>query len=215
MANPISIQKIMTGNGLIEIPIYSLSDVDDSSLRIKTPAGVGTYDLVQPSADTPLRILTSSGIMGINLGEINGGAEPINLIDFNNYSTFGVATILEEDTDDYVQVHTDSNGNGLSFPFTAMIGNVLTCNINLDIMQGVDDVISVRLWNATQNKWITTNMKTGTVTSGLHSLTNSFTLTSNHLTNGDNLELRIVQSWKNNTHDDFIFKVMKDSTLTS
>lgn len=211
MPTPISIQKIKTSGGLIEIPIYSLSDVSDSSLRIKTPAGIGAYDLVQPSVSTPLRVKTSSGIKGINLSM----EEPVNLMDYNDYVPLGVATIIEEDTADYIKVHTNSNGNGISFPFAASVGDVLTCNINVDIIQGVDDVISVRLWNVTQNKWITTNMKTGTVTSGLHNLTNSFTLTSSHLVNGDNLELRVVQSWKNSTSDDFIFKVMKDSKLTA
>jgi hypothetical protein len=207
---PISIQKIKTDSGVIEVPIYNLSDVTDQSFRVSTPLGIGAYDLVTPSSSTPLRIQTSNGIKGISLGE---AIAPMNLIDYSNFRLQGVTSILDENTADHMQVHTDSNGNGIVLPFSASIGDILTCNIDVDILQGVDDVISVRLWNSTQGKWITTNMKTGIVTSGLHTLTGSFTLTSSHLVNGDALELRVVQSWRNSTHDDFVFKLLKSSTL--
>lgn len=210
MATPIGYQKIQTSNGTVDVPIYAPGDVTYPVCRINTPNGVGCYDLVAPTSETFLRIFTSDGIKGVNLGT---SSEPENLIDANNFGTFGVSTVVEEDHADYIQVHTDSNGNGVTFPFDASIGDTLTCTMNVDIIQGVDDVISIRLWNITQNKYITTNMVTGTQTSGAHTLSKSFTLTSSHLANGDQIELRAVQSWKNSTHDDFIFRVMKNSTL--
>jgi hypothetical protein len=210
VATPISYQKIQTSSGAIEIPIYAISDVTYPVCRINTPNGIGCYDLIEPTNETPLRVFTNGGVKGVNL--ITGG-ESESVINTEDFSTFGISTVVEENHVDYIQVHTDSNGNGLVFAFAALIGDTLTCTINVDIIQGVDDVISVRLWNTTQNKYITTNMITGTQTSGAHTLSKSFTLSSSHLTNGDQLELRVVQSWKNSTHDDFIFKVMKNSTL--
>jgi hypothetical protein len=213
MATPIGYQKIQTSNGILDIPVYAPGDVTYPVFRIRTPNGTGCYDLVSPTIETPLRVYTSSGLKGVNQGTSSGGAEPESSIDTNNFSTFGVTTVVEENTDEYIQAHTDSNGNGVVFPFAASVGDNLTCTVNVDILQGVDDVIAVRLWNTTQSKYITTNMVTGTQTSGSHTLSKSFTLTSTHLVNGDQIELRVVQSWKNSTHDDFIFRVMKNSTL--
>jgi hypothetical protein len=212
MPTPIAYQKMRTSSGIISIPIYNINDVSLPIIRIRTPNGIGAYDIIDATIDTPIRIRTHLGIKGINIGTIS--IDPANnLIDYNNYSLVGVATILAENIESYMHLNTDSNGNGIGFPFTANIGDNLECDINIDITQGVDDVISVRLWNITQNKWVTTNMKTGATTSGLHNLKNTYTLTSSNLNNGDQLELRIVQSWKNSTHDIFKFKVMKDSTL--
>ena len=67
MPTPIATQKMMTSKGIIEIPIYSPSDVADSSLRIQTSHGIGCYDLVPPTASTPLRVMTAKGIKGINM----------------------------------------------------------------------------------------------------------------------------------------------------
>lgn len=212
MPTPIAYQRIKTSTGVLNIPIYNVGDVALPIVRVATPSLVGAYDLVDVSNATPIRIRTSLGVKGVNTEVVSGGSVT-SLIDFSNYSLQGVTTSLMEDTPDYIKVHTDSNGNGIALPFLASIGNTLSCSVNVDILQGVDDVISVRIWNATQNKWITSNMKTGTQTSGLHNLSNTFTLAAAHLNNGDQLELRIVQSWKNSTHDDFIFKVLKTSTL--
>jgi hypothetical protein len=212
MPAPIAYQKIRTSTGIVDIPIYSIIDYPNSPVRVATPTGIGCYNLVAPTNDHPIRIVTNTGIMGIN--QIVVSEEEDSIIDFNNYNLVGVDTILEEDTVDYMLMHTDSNGNGLGLPFTANVGDTLNVSLDVDIIQGVDDVVSARLWNLTQNKWITTNFKTGTQTSGIHNLSNTFTLTASNLNNGDQLELRIVQSWKNSTHDDFKFKVMKTSVLS-
>ena len=219
MPTVIAKQKFKGKNGVLEIPVYSLSDFPNSPLRVKTATGIGVYDLVAPSTETPIRVMTKLGIKGINLtvGTGGGGGTPDpGAISFTDYSLYGPGTAVESDTSDYIQIYTNNNGNGISFPITGplVVGNVLTCSIDVDIIQGVDDVISVRVWNVTQNKWVTTNMKTGTQTSGLHNLSNSLTLSSS-FASGDALELRVVQSWKNSTHDDpFRYKLMKTSRLT-
>ena len=65
MATPIAYQKIQTAKGMLRVPIYKVSDVKDSSLRIYTSKGIGCYDLVSPSNATPLRVMTANGIRGI------------------------------------------------------------------------------------------------------------------------------------------------------
>jgi hypothetical protein len=210
MATPITYQYVKTLAGVIEIPIYSITDVPLPIIRINTPSGIGCYDLVEPTINTPIRVNTHLGVKGINLTP----ADIVNLIDYANYNLVGALTTLVDETEDYIQINASSNGNGIGFPFTANIGDTLSANVNVDIVQGVDDVMSIRLWNITQSKWITTNFKTGTIVSGLHNLSNTFTLSSTHLVDGDELEFRVVQSWKNNTHDTFVFKVMKNSILS-
>jgi len=64
---PIAIQKIATATGVIDVPIYAISDVTDSSVRIQTSNGIGCYHIVEPSNDTPFRIMTQNGIKGISL----------------------------------------------------------------------------------------------------------------------------------------------------
>ncbi|MGB3261877.1 hypothetical protein [Paenisporosarcina sp.] len=65
MATPVTYQKIQTTKGMLRVPIYKVSDVKDSSLRIYTGKGIGCYDLVLPSDATPLRVMTAKGIRGI------------------------------------------------------------------------------------------------------------------------------------------------------
>jgi hypothetical protein len=211
MPTPIAYQKIRTSAGLVQIPLYAVADVTYSAFRVRTPAGIGCYDLIDPTAQTPLRIRTPLGIKGINTVV---QAEGSSILNFTNPIMVGVGTVMDEDTPQYQLMHTTNNGNGVGYRFTAQVGNVVNASMDVDITQGVDDVISVRLWNVTQAKWITTNLKTGTITSGAHNLSGSITLTATHLVNGDQLELRVVQSWKNSVSDDFRFKVMKTSTLT-
>jgi hypothetical protein len=210
MATPITYQYIKNSSGIIEIPIYSITDVPLPLVRINTPAGIGCYDLVEPTINTPIRINTHLGVKGVNLTP----ADIVNLMDYTNYNLVGALTTVVDETPDYIQINASSNGNGIGFPFNANVGDTLSANVNVDIVQGVDDVMSLRLWNVTQSKWITTNFKTGTTTSGLHNLSNTFALNSNHLVNGDTLEFRVVQSWKNSTHDEFVFKLMKNSILS-
>jgi len=210
MPTPIAYQHIKSPTGIIEIPIYALSDFPNAIVRLATPNGIGCYDLVEPTNETPIRVQTKLGVKGINLAISSVGSNALN---FDNVNVIGVSTVLEANTADYIQIHSNTNGNGVGIPFDGQISDTLNVTMNVDILQGVDDVLSVRLWNITQSKYITTNLSTGTQTSGTHLLSGSFTLTSDHLVNGDQLELRVVQAWKNSTHDDFVFRVMKDSTM--
>lgn len=65
MATPITYQKIQTAHGILRIPIYKVTDVKDSSLRIYTAKGIGCYELIVPTSATPLRIMTANGIKGV------------------------------------------------------------------------------------------------------------------------------------------------------
>ncbi len=65
MATPITYQKIQTARGMLRIPIYKVTDVQDSSFRINTAKGIGCYDLIIPSSATPLRVMTANGIRGV------------------------------------------------------------------------------------------------------------------------------------------------------
>ena len=65
MATPITYQKIQTARGMLRIPIYKVTDVEDSSCRIYTAKGIGCYDLIMPSSATALRIMTANGIKGV------------------------------------------------------------------------------------------------------------------------------------------------------
>jgi hypothetical protein len=209
MPTPIAYQKIQTSSGTKDIPLYNPADVSYSAFRIQTTHGLGCYDLITPTAQTPLRISTAQGIKGINTVVASG--TPLN---FASYSLVGGGTTLDANTVDYMLIHSLSNGNGIAFPFTAVVGNVLNATINVDITQSVDDVVGLRIWNVTKALYINASWVTGIPTSGAHTLTGSYTLTSTNFTNGDTIHLRVVQSWKNSTNDDFKFKVMKTSTLS-
>lgn len=65
MATPLTYQKIQTARGMLQIPIYKVTDVKDSSFRIYTAKGIGCYDLITPSSATPLRVMTAKGIKGV------------------------------------------------------------------------------------------------------------------------------------------------------
>jgi hypothetical protein len=69
LATPIAWQRLTTSSGVIDIPIYSITDpnIVDKSFRIQTGNGIGCFDLITPTSATPFKIATSGGIKGINL----------------------------------------------------------------------------------------------------------------------------------------------------
>lgn len=61
-------KKYQTANGIVEVPIYDVGDVDNSMRRVMTSSGVGAIPLVPPSdADYPfLRVQTSNGVLAMH-----------------------------------------------------------------------------------------------------------------------------------------------------
>jgi hypothetical protein len=76
MPTPIAYQKIQTSSGIKDIPLYNPADVSYPACRIQTPHGLGCYDLIAPTPQTPLRISTPQGIKGINLTVASSGPTP-------------------------------------------------------------------------------------------------------------------------------------------
>ena len=62
---PIGFQRMLLADGLVNIPIYPLHQVDYTALRTFVNGEVACYDLIEPSDDTPIRIKTPRGTKGI------------------------------------------------------------------------------------------------------------------------------------------------------
>ena len=67
MPTPLTNLKIQTNNGIIDVPIYSVTDMPNSPFRIMTAKGLGCFELGEPTNQTPLRIMTNTGVKGVNL----------------------------------------------------------------------------------------------------------------------------------------------------
>ncbi|WP_341323344.1 hypothetical protein NSQ62_07690 [Solibacillus sp. FSL H8-0523] len=65
MADPISYLKISKRDGFENFPVYSISDFPNSPLRIMTSSGIGCFNLVESPLSSPLRVVTADGIKGI------------------------------------------------------------------------------------------------------------------------------------------------------
>src|SRR6185437_15615697 len=110
MSTPLAFQRIQTLNGIVDIPVYNVSDITNSSLRISTNKGIGCYKLSDPSL-SPLRIMTPEGVRGINT-TIESAP---NLINLNGGTVMDGGTIMLENTPEYYFVRTRWAGTGLEF----------------------------------------------------------------------------------------------------
>lgn len=211
MPTPIAFQKIQTETELITIPIFSLSEITDNSCRVQLESEVGCYDLMEPSEETPLRVSTSDGIKGINLFISSVEA---SLVDYNAgiSSNNTVVTTVHKDSV-YTQLITPSNGHGFFFPISSLeVDVVYTASANVEMLQAVDDRITLHIWNVTKGKYIKTGVATSSFSlNQVQLLSGTFTPTSTTYTPGDQIQLQIVQSWRNSTHDNpFEFKIFND-----
>ncbi|MDX8288830.1 glycosyl hydrolase family 28-related protein [Metabacillus indicus] len=159
-----------------------------------------------PVDKTPLRISTAAGIRAIMLGDV------ASLISPATYRLLGGGTALIEDTTAHIAITSLANGNGLGFAISApQAGTTYNVKATVRILQNVDDRITMHIHNVTQNKKIATSMVNSTATPNTdQTLSASFTLSAGTTyTQGDAIELQIVQSWMNTTHDNMQFRVLK------
>lgn len=68
--SPIGYIKYYDGASNISIPIYNVTDIAYSALRINIPSGIGCFNVVDlnSSLSSQIRIATSTGIKSIALG---------------------------------------------------------------------------------------------------------------------------------------------------
>lgn len=206
MPTPITTQKIQTPSGIISIPIYALADMTNNSCRINTSHGIGCYELVDPSLSA-LRISTSSGIKGINLT-----ASATNYVDYNTGYADNVSLVTTVSKDaTYTQIRTSGNTHGYYFPITGLVsGQSYTVKVKTEMLQSVDDVVSINIRNLTTATYIKTNVATATFSlNNVQTLTGTFTAS---FTAGNSLVMQVIQSWRNSTNDNpFEYRIYSDS----
>jgi hypothetical protein len=219
MATPLSYQKVSTPSGVLTIPIYAPTDVSYPALRIQTPQGIGCYDLIEATTETPLRINTPLGIRGVNTSENSGDpVEAVNLVDYTQVAVTNpsVVTIVSNNTE-YIQLITPNNGHGATFNISEMeVGKSYSVKATLEILQSVDDRITVHVRNTTKNVYLATSLFTSEfLLNQTQNLSGTFSTTSTNYTVGDTVQLQVVQSWRNSTHDNpFEFRVYSDISVS-
>jgi hypothetical protein len=91
VGTPIGFQKMKLKDRVVDIPIFAVDDGDilNKSMRVKLPEAVGCYSLIEPSALTPIRVMTKSGVKGIDLqfSDTTPADEVINLQQVNRTAT--------------------------------------------------------------------------------------------------------------------------------
>ncbi|MEK1833305.1 hypothetical protein AAAC51_43500 [Priestia megaterium] len=152
--------------------------------------------------------MTKLGVQGVDLVAATGN---VNIV-ISSVIKKGNTTTLVENTAEYVRVTSQANADGILFSLANIAPNTsYTFVSDIEIVNTVDDVLSVRIYNKTQAKYINSNVAGITATKGAKQrLTGTFN-TGTLMVAGDVIELWIVQSWKNNTTDAFEFKVYKDN----
>jgi hypothetical protein len=161
------------------------------------------------SANAPVRVMTATGVKSLMLQSI-----PNEYLDVANAVKNGTTAVIAENTADYFRVTSANNSDGLIIPMTsAVAGKTYTLVADIMLLATVDDIIQVRLYNRTKAAYININLAvTTTALNTKQRINKNFTLAADAtFTAGDKVELWIVQSWKNNTHDTFNFKVFKDT----
>jgi len=156
----------------------------------------------------PVRVATATGIRALQLTTI-----------VNEYLNIGSAVknggtaVIAENTADFFRITCNNNGDGLIIPTQPLkIGKNYNINVDVEIINNVDDVVQLRIYNRTKAAYINTNLAVSTATKGgIQKLSKSFTLTSTNFTEGDAVEIWVAQFWKNNTHDAFEYKVYKNN----
>ncbi|MGG0308470.1 glycosyl hydrolase family 28-related protein [Priestia megaterium] len=159
------------------------------------------------SLTSPVRVMTSDGIKAMKVEDI-----PNEYILINTAVKQGTTSTITENTNEHFLVTTSNNSDGLAIPLKAMKANKsYSFTADIEIINTVDDVISVRIYNKTKAEYVTTLINTTATKNTKQSLRKSFTLDSATFAETDVLELWIVQSWNNSTNDAMEFKVYKDS----
>ena len=203
----IGTQKIRTTAGYIEIPIYEIGDVEYPALKIRTLNGIGCYNLVPVSNETPIRVRTMRGIMGISTGPIASNS----LIDPNNYLLRN-GTVINSQNDEYFDISTSAHTQGIRFIVPIEPNKLYSVEARVEILTTVDDTLELRVWNATKGSYISTNLATGNTSSGIQTLLGSFN--SGNMAATDVIEFWVVQRFTNGTHDQMHWKLYKDMILS-
>lgn len=211
-----SYMKMRTMSGIIDVPIFPLTDVADSSLRIRQTGGaIGAFNLVDAS-ESPLRIRTMKGIKGISLVEEVAPPDPGIANWAGRTPDNGALVTLIQNDDTLAHTSTNGNGHGLYIPLTTNLtpGQQYAVTARVEMVASVDDVITVHIRNLTQASYISLSGATSTFDIGtVQDLSFNFTPTSGNYTAGDNVVIMIVQSWRNGTHDkEFEMKIYNYGT---
>ncbi|MEI2338889.1 hypothetical protein V8V71_09220 [Priestia megaterium] len=192
---------------MVSVPVYDLSAVTDNRLRIKLNNKIACFQLKAPDTTTPLRIRTKDGIKGIDL---TVQSNTTNLIDFATAVKQGNSATIVENTTDYYRVTSQANADGMTLTLKNIEpSKAYTFNGEIELLSNVDDRLSIRVYNKTQNKYITTNVVQSTTALNTRQLLTGSFNTGALMVAGDVIELRIVQTWSNSTADAFDFKIYK------
>lgn len=173
-----------------------------------TDAEIGQAWYRTDSVNSPARIKTADGVKALMIQAI-----PNEYLNIAAAVKNGTTAVIQENTADYIRVTSKNNSDGLIIPLINMtLGKTYTVNIDAEILNNVDDLLQIRLYNRTKAAYITTNLAKSTVTKNVkQNFNKNFTLDAATYTQGDIVELWIVQSWMNSTHDTFEFKVYKNT----
>ncbi|MGE7623633.1 hypothetical protein ACQKMD_11365 [Viridibacillus sp. NPDC096237] len=159
MGTPIAYQRIRTGKGTFEIPLYSMTDASilDKSLQVMTHKGLACYDLV----DTKVRGVENSSILRIQthkgIKAIKGVVNIIKPISTATVRANDGASIITENTPDYFHVTTKWAGAGLIVPIGPLIPNHyydFTMSIEVSYNLTREDFVQVKIRNATQRTYL-------------------------------------------------------------
>jgi hypothetical protein len=214
MASPIATQKISTSSGVLNVPVFALSDVSYPAAVIQTPNGMGCYDLVDPTDATPLRVNTPNGVKGVSL--VGSGSGTIaNLVDFNNRVITNTYLVTVTEAADHIGVAVANNGHGVAFPITGLEpSKAYNVKVNIEMLSTVDDLVAVHIRNITKNAYISTSVVTASLLlNQKQTLVGSFS-TNATLDPADVVHMQVVQSWRNSTHDPIEFNLYDDISLS-
>ncbi|AGY48730.1 tail spike protein [Bacillus phage Staley] len=196
--------------GNVDGKIYTIGGlVMDKRTDDPATAEVGQVWYRTDSSKSPVRVMTSEGVKSFTLQSI-----PNEYLNIAGAVKNGTTAVIAENTTDYFRITCKNNSDGLIIPMTsAVVGKTYTLVLDVMLLNTVDDVIQVRLYNRTKNTYYNLNLAvTTTALNTKQRITKNFTFTAGStFAAGDAIELWIVQSWKNNTHDTFEYKVFKDT----
>lgn len=217
MGTPIAYQRIRTGNGTFEIPLYSMTDASilDKSLQVMTHKGLACYDLVDAKVrgvENPsiLRIQTHKGIKAIK-----GVVNIIKPISTATARANDGASIITENTPYYFHVATKWAGTGLVVPIGPLIPNHyydFTMSIEVSYNLTGADFVQVRVRNTTQRKYLSngTAIMLSTPSVGVKQDLRSIRFNTGAILPTDQIELNIfAANGDNNTVNPVNFKVYK------
>jgi hypothetical protein len=157
-----------------------------------------------------LRISTPTGVRLITM-------EEYSLVTYSQGEPINPATVTVVSSDsNFTQIITTGNGQGYKFPIPSSelsTGRTYNVSVQVEMLQSVDDTISLHVRNITKNAYIGSFLATSTLTlNQKQTLTGTFSVSSANFAPGDVVELWVVQKWNNSTNDNpFEYRIYKEN----